>query len=147
MKTLTFNIICSFLFGLERGAQRDQFLDGLQDMIKGTWAVPVNLPFTSYNRGLRARARVQKMVRDLIREKRIKLEQNVAAPHDDLITCLLSIHNEENEVLISDDEIVHNVMLVMVAGHDTSAILITFLMRLFASDPAIYTAVLQGILH
>ncbi|KAL9444432.1 hypothetical protein AB3S75_017592 [Citrus x aurantiifolia] len=45
MKTLTFNIICSFLFGLERGKQRDQFLGGLQDMIKGTWAVPVNLPF------------------------------------------------------------------------------------------------------
>ncbi|KAK9212636.1 hypothetical protein WN943_002018 [Citrus x changshan-huyou] len=49
----------------------------------------------------------------------------------------------ENEVLISDDEIVHNVMLVMVAGHDTSAILITFLMRLFANDPAVYAAVLQ----
>ncbi|KAH9651623.1 Taxane 13-alpha-hydroxylase [Citrus sinensis] len=87
MKTLTFNIICSFLFGLERGKQRDQFLGGLQDMIKGAWA--------------------------------------------------------ENEVLISDDEIVHNVMLVMVAGHDTSAILITFLMRLFANDPAVYAAVLQ----
>lgn len=46
--------------------------------------------------------------------------------------------------MISDDEIVHNVMLVMVAGHDTSAILITFLMRLFANDPAVYAAVLQG---
>lgn len=49
--------------------------------------------------------------------------------------------------MISDDEIVHNVMLVMVAGHDTSAILITFLMRLFANDPAVYAAVLRGILH
>ncbi|KAK9209671.1 hypothetical protein WN944_002039 [Citrus x changshan-huyou] len=72
MKILTFNIICSFLFGLERGTQRDQFLGGLQDMIKGTWA------------------RAQ-------------------------LTC----------------------------RHDTSAILITFLMRLFANDPAVYAAVLQ----
>lgn len=116
-------------------------------MIKGTWAVPVNLPYRSYNRGLGASARVQKMVTDLIREKRIKLEQKVAAPHDDLITCLLSIRNENNEVLISHDEIVHNVMLVMAAGHDTSAILITFLMLLFASDPVPYAAALQGIIH
>ena len=37
-------------------------------------------------------------------------------------------------------------MLVMDAGHDTSAILITFLMRLFANDLAVYEAALQGII-
>ncbi|KAJ4726093.1 Cytochrome P450 [Melia azedarach] len=143
MKTLTFNIVCSLLFGLERGAQRDRFIDRFQEMVEGMWSVPVNLPFTRFSSSLRASARVQTMVKDLIREKRMKLEQKTAAPHDDLITCLLSIRNENNEEVISENEIVHNVMLIMVAGHDTSSVLITFLMRLLADDPAIYAAVLQ----
>ncbi|KAK2639670.1 hypothetical protein Ddye_027465 [Dipteronia dyeriana] len=34
-------------------------------------------------------------------------------------------------------------MFVMVAGHDTSSVLNTFLVRLLANDPAVYAAVLQ----
>ncbi|KAK1582190.1 hypothetical protein Q3G72_012619 [Acer saccharum] len=143
MKTLTFNIICSLLFGLERGHKRDQFVSNFETMIAGMWSVPVNLPFTRYNGSLKASARVQNMVKDLIQEKRKKLEQKTASPHQDLITCLLSIRNENGQEVITEKEIVHNVMLVMVAGHDTSSVLITFLVRLLANDPAVYAAVLQ----
>ncbi|KAL5804137.1 hypothetical protein ACOSQ3_030937 [Xanthoceras sorbifolium] len=143
MKTLTFNIICSLIFGLERGAKRDQFVSNFQVMIAGMWSVPVNLPFTRYNRSLKASARVQNMVKDLIQEKRKKLDQKTASPHQDLITCLLSIRDENGEEVITEKEIVHNVMLVMVAGYDTSSALITFLIRLLANDPAVYAAVLE----
>lgn len=143
MKTLTFNIICSLLFGLERGARRDGFVASFQEMIEGMWSIPINFPFTRYNRSLRASARVQNMIKDLIREKRVELEQKGASTHQDLITCLLGIGNENNEELITEMEIVHNVMLVMVAGHDTSSVLITFIIRLLANEPAVYAAVLQ----
>ena len=145
MKTLTFNIICSLLFGVERGARRDKFVACFQEMLVGMWAVPVNLPFTCYNRGLKASATVQNMVKDLIIEKRVEVEQKGASPHQDLITCLLSIRKEDNEEALTENEIVHNVMLVMVAGHDTSSVLMTFIMRLLANEPAVYAAVLQGI--
>ena len=58
------------------------------------------------------------------------------------LACSASVVN--NEAVISDEEIIHNVLLVMVAGHDTSAILITFLVRAPANDPDTYAAVLQG---
>lgn len=144
MKTLTFNIICSLLFGIEQGALRDEFVNNFKTMIAGMWSVPVNLPFTRYNRSLKASARVQNMVKELIKEKQNKLKQNTASPHQDLICRLLSIHNENNEELITEKEIVHNVMLVMVAGYDTSSVLITFLIRLLANNPDVYAAVLQG---
>jgi cytochrome P450 len=145
MKTLTFNIICSLLFGVERGARRDKFVACFQEMVVGMWSVPVNLPFTRYNRGLRASATVQNMIKDLIREKRVELEQKGASPHQDLITCLLSMRKEDNEEVLTEKEIVHNVMVVMVAGHDTSSVLMTFMMRLLANEPTVYAAVLQGI--
>ena len=145
MKTLTFNIVCSLLFGLEQGTRRHKLADDFQYMIEGMWSVPVNLPFARYNRSLQTSASAQKMLKGLICEKRADLEQKGASPRQDLITCLLSIRNEQNEEVISEKEIIHNVMLIMVAGYDTSSVLLTFLVRLLANDPTIYAAVLQGI--
>lgn len=113
-----------------------------QEMIEGIWSVPVNLPFTRYNRSLQASTKIQNMIKELMREKEVELEKG-ASPHQDFITCLLSIRGKNNEEVITEKEIVDNVMLVMVAGHDTSAVLITFLVRLLANDPDVYAAVLK----
>ncbi|KAF8023742.1 hypothetical protein BT93_F1051 [Corymbia citriodora subsp. variegata] len=143
MKNLTFNIICSLLFGLEERADRDIFVQNFQEMIEGMWSIPVKLPFTRYNRSLRASSRVQNLLKELVQEKKVKLEQRTATPHQDLITCLLSKRNEEDERVVTDKEILHNIMLIMVAGHDTSSVLITFMLRLLSKNPAVHKAVLQ----
>ncbi|KAK7320391.1 hypothetical protein VNO77_29820 [Canavalia gladiata] len=143
MKTLTFNIISSLLFGLEPGKQRDQFLDSFQTMIEGMWSVPVNVPFTRYNRSLRASARIQNMLKEIVHKRKIELEQNGVSTHQDLISCLLGMVDENDKQVITEKEIIHNAMLVMVAGHDTSSVLITFIIRLLANEPDIWAAVLQ----
>ena len=144
MKTLTFNIICSLLFGLEQGKVRDQFLASFQAMIEGVWSVPVNIPFTRYNRSLRESARIRDMLKEVVHKKKIELEKNEASPHQDLITCLLSMLDEDGKQVITEKEIIENAMLVMVAGHDTSSILITFIIRHLANDPTVHEAVLRG---
>lgn len=116
MKTLTFNIICSLPFGIERGSQRDRLINCFQEMIEGMWSIPVHLPFTSYNRSLRASRSVQKMLTELVEEKRAKLECAGGDPKKDLITRLLSILNQENRQGMTEREIIDNTMLVMVAG-------------------------------
>ncbi|KAL2472992.1 Cytochrome [Forsythia ovata] len=145
MKTLTFNIICTLLFGVERGARRDKLVRYFQEILEGLWSIPVNFPFTRFNRGLKASAKVQSILKNLVREKRDELKK-AASSHQDLITSLLNIRGEDDRELVSEDEIVHNIMLIMVAGHDTSAVLISFIVRLLANDPAIYAAILKGII-
>uniref|UniRef100_A0A1W7HBT1 Cytochrome P450 n=1 Tax=Scoparia dulcis TaxID=107240 RepID=A0A1W7HBT1_SCODU len=142
MKTLTFNLICSLLFGLERGARRDVLVQYFEQIIGGMWSIPINVPFTRFNRSIKASAEVRKLLKELICKKRAELG-NGASSHQDLITCLLSIHGEDNKELVSEDEIIHNVLLIMVAGHDTSSILLTFVVRLLANDKTIYESVLQ----
>ncbi|XP_057461095.1 beta-amyrin 28-monooxygenase-like [Actinidia eriantha] len=95
MKTLTFNIICSLLFGVERGGRRDELVDCFQKMMEDMWSIPINLPFTRYNQSLRASAQAQNIVKELIHEKRDELEKKGASSHQDLITCLLSIHGRD----------------------------------------------------
>ncbi|XP_030453516.1 cytochrome P450 716B1-like [Syzygium oleosum] len=143
MKNLTFNIICSLLFGMEERAEREKFLQSFEEMMKGMLSIPVKLPFTRYNRSLRASSRVQALLKEVVQEKKVKLEQHTATPHQDLITCLLSKRNEENERVMTDKEILHNITTVMVAGYDTSSVLITFVLRLLSKNPAVYKAVLQ----
>lgn len=142
MKTLTFNIICSLLFGLERGKQRDQFMNPFQSIIKGMWSVPINAPFTHYNRSLKESARIQNMLKEIVHQKKVEYEKNGANSRQDLISSLLSMVEDGKQVL-TENEIIHNAMLVMVAGHDTSSILITFIIRLLANEPAICAAVLK----
>ncbi|XP_050367643.1 beta-amyrin 28-monooxygenase-like [Argentina anserina] len=143
MKNLTFNITCSLLFGLEQGPRREEFVKHFQIMIEGMWAVPINLPFTRYNGSLKASKRVQNMIKELLRDKRAQLQQKTASPLEDLITCLLSIRNDDDEEALAELEMVHTIMVVMVAGHDTSSVLITFLLRALANEPAVYAAVLE----
>lgn len=147
MKTLAFDMICSLLCGIDRGSRRDDLSTCVKLLVDGMWSVPLNFPFTRYHRGLRASARLQNMLKDLIREKRVELEQEGVSSHQDLISCLVSIRGQDNGESLSEDEIVHNVVAVMFAGHETTATLITFIIRVLANEPAIYARVVQGMTH
>ncbi|KAF2288749.1 hypothetical protein GH714_012229 [Hevea brasiliensis] len=108
MKTLTFNIICTLLFGIERGARRDKLVDLFQEMIAGMWSIPINLPFTRYTRSIHSSKSVRNMLKDLIGEKGKEIQEMGSNPHQDLITCMLSSRNPNDVEEISEEEIVDN---------------------------------------
>ncbi|MFS8015414.1 putative taxadiene 5-alpha-hydroxylase [Helianthus anomalus] len=145
MKILTFDIICSLLFGIERGPQREKLLPLFHDMIEGVLSVPINLPFTKYNRAIIARKKLVPMIIHLIQKKKEALmEQNQGdIPHKDLITSLLSIRHDDSSTMISEEEIIDNIIVVMIAGYDTTAVLLTFFVRLLASNKSIYSTIVQ----
>ncbi|KAH7843644.1 hypothetical protein Vadar_019099 [Vaccinium darrowii] len=143
MKTLAFDMICSLLCGIERGSRRDEMTECVKVLIDGLWTIPLNFPFTRYYHGLRASERLQNILKEIVDEKRLELEQQGVSSHQDLITCLVSICGKDDGDLISEEEIVHNAVAVMFAGHETSATLITFIIRVLANEPAIYARVVQ----
>ncbi|KAL9403417.1 hypothetical protein Peur_000389 [Populus x canadensis] len=56
---------------------------------------------------------------------------------------MLSTRYENTREVVTEKGIEDNGLLVMTAGHDTSSILVTFLIRLLANDPSIYAAILN----
>ncbi|KAI7755802.1 hypothetical protein M8C21_014926 [Ambrosia artemisiifolia] len=146
IKILTFNLICSLLFGIERGPKREKMLPLFQDMLEGLLSIPINFPFTKYNRGIVARRKLVPMLMDLIREKRVLLEEinQQGDPHTDLITSFLSIRDGDGSTMMSEAEIIDNIILVMIAGYDTTSVLLTFLVRLLANTKSIYSTIVQG---
>ncbi|CAK7351137.1 unnamed protein product [Dovyalis caffra] len=143
MKTLTFNVMSSLLIGIEQGAKRDVLLDLFHQILEGVFSVPINLPFTRFNRSLQASAKIRTILMDLIQEKRAALEHATAFPQQDLITSLLSLRNEDNSVVLSDEEIVDSLVFIMIAGYDTTSNLLSFLIRISADDPSVYASMIQ----
>jgi len=137
MKSLTFDVMCAAIFGLGTGAVRWELWTEFQELVRGIWAVPVNLPFTTYSRCLAASQRGRRAVARVIQERRAKLERGESSPASDVVSLMLV---ED----LPDEEIIDNVMFLMVAAHDTTAALHTFLIRQLDADKDAYDKVVQG---
>ncbi|KAE8670591.1 Binding,calmodulin binding, putative isoform 1 [Hibiscus syriacus] len=142
MKTLTFNIMSSLLFGIEQEERRNDLVKLILRMMNALSSLPINLPFTQLNRSLKASAKIRTLIKDLINERRAVLEQRMVNPNKDLINCLLGM-GKDPSIRMSDEEIVDNVIGVMITGHDTSSVLITFLVKLLGTDRSIYEKIVQ----
>ncbi|KAG2639766.1 cytochrome P450 716A1-like [Panicum virgatum] len=107
-----------------------------QQLVQGIWAVPLDLPFTRFRRCLAASWRGRRAVAGVIEERRAKLECGETLPADDIVTHMLSRG-------LPDEEITDNVMFLMVAVHDTTAALITFLLQHLNANKDAYAKVLE----
>ncbi|KAK1304983.1 hypothetical protein QJS10_CPB11g01298 [Acorus calamus] len=110
---------------------------------RGLWSIPVNLPFTQFGKSLRASRQIRSIVTSIVHEKRTALAGGGLNSSDDIITSLLNFGLEDGSGALTEEEVVDNVMFLMVAGYDTTSILITFLIRQLARDPDVYDKVLR----
>ncbi|XP_065875454.1 taxane 10-beta-hydroxylase-like [Euphorbia lathyris] len=105
METLTFNIMSSFIVGIEQGTRRESLNKFFHHILDGLLSVPINLPFTKFNRSLKSRSKIENIIAELIQEKRAALEQQKTSPQQDLLTSLISLRNEDNSPMLSDEDI------------------------------------------
>ncbi|KAF7051565.1 hypothetical protein CFC21_059795 [Triticum aestivum] len=143
MRGLTFDITSSLLFGLETGATRDAFTRDFGRMVEGVFAIPINLPFTTFSRSLKAGRRARRLLEVITSDKKAKLGQGKASPNSDLINRLLSMTDDHGEQLLTNEEILDNVMFALVASHETTSILMTCMVSHLANDPATLAAMVQ----
>eukprot|EP01018_Ginkgo_biloba_P016325 Gb_33309 [translate_table: standard] len=142
MKRLTFGVACSLLFSLEECEDRETLMEDFTTAVKGVWSLPLDFPGTAFRRALNARSRIYKRLSSLIERRRTELQQGKASPRQDLMSCLLTVEDDNNR-LLTEEEIIDNILIVMTAGHDTSSILLTHLVRLLAMNPSIYDKIEQ----
>ncbi|KAM0916131.1 hypothetical protein ACQ4PT_010250 [Festuca glaucescens] len=137
MKSLTFDIMCTVLFGLRRadhGTVMRELRVEFQQLLRGLWAIPVDLPFTTFGKCLAASLRGRRIVARIIEEKRTRLGRGESSPSDDLITHMLAEG-------LADEDIIDSVMSLMVAAHDSTSSLVTFLIRYLDGNRDAYAKV------
>ncbi|XP_021806903.1 taxadiene 5-alpha hydroxylase-like [Prunus avium] len=142
MKKLTFNIASSILFGIKDEHTKEVLFDDFSLAFKAVWSLPVNFPGTVYWRGLRARSRIVSRILPILKERREEISKGTLSATSNVFSCLLALR-DENEQPISDDLILDNYVTLMVASHDTSAILLSLMIWKLSTDPEIYKKVLE----
>ncbi|KAF5470339.1 hypothetical protein F2P56_010859 [Juglans regia] len=142
MKELTFSIASNILFGIKDDYTREALFDDFSLAFKAIMSLPVNFPGTVHWRGRRARSRIVNKILPIMEKRKEELLKGIRSPSSDVLSCMLELR-DENKQPIADDMIIDNFVTLMIASHDTSAILLSLMIWKLARDPEVYKKVLE----
>ncbi|GMJ14324.1 cytochrome P450, family 716, subfamily A, polypeptide 1 [Hibiscus trionum] len=143
MKKITFNVTCSILFGLPDGTEKDELLNDFTLTVKGVWGIPLDFPGTMFHRAMQARRRLCRKLSEMVTSRKNQEDVGTVEPMDDnIVSCLLALRDEDGQPL-SGDEIVDVFLSLIMASHDTTAVLLTLFIRHLARDAEVSNKVLQ----
>lgn len=116
-RQLTFGIASQLLIGQHPGAQMEE-LGRLFDLLfRGLVALPIDLPGFAYHRARQAQPALLRFIAQAVAERQ-------AQPSNDALSLLLQGRDEHGRSL-SPAEINQQALTLMIAGHETTAKLIT----------------------
>lgn len=138
MMQLTLDVLVRALFGtrIRRGAEVGELLDRLMPdylpiAVSARMALPEWFPVPSRRRLQRAREQLDSVLLELI-EQRGRLE---APPKDDLLARLMRARDEEGG--LTDAALRDEAMTLFLAGHETTALALTYALRLLSLHPGV----------
>jgi cytochrome P450 len=133
MRELAFDCAVALLFGGSAAIDRELLSCNFERLGLGMFApLPLQLPFTSFGKAMRARKRLFDYLIELVAQRR-KLERQP----DDLLGSLIEARNEDGTPL-SLESIVDEAQLQLWAGHDTTVNAMSNLMLNLALHPEIF---------
>ncbi|KAJ0818475.1 putative cytochrome P450 [Helianthus annuus] len=142
VKSYLFELACSMFLSLEDPKQVSELGSLFNTFLKGLAELPIAIPGTRFYRAKKATDAIKKQLMVIIKQRREITKQENASSFEDLLSHLLS-SSDENGRFLSETEIADNIMLLLFAGHDTSASLITLLMKCLGEHTQVYENVLK----
>ncbi len=147
MCQLTLEIAAATLFGAdESGAKAPEVLQALKDLTAGFGSVffriiwlPSFVPTPGNVRRERAAKRLDEIIYDLIRRRRAGESQH------DLLGILLSARDEDDGSRMTDQQVRDEAMTLFLAGHDTTALTLSWGWYLLAQHPEVTRALVAEV--
>ncbi|KAJ6707538.1 CYTOCHROME P450 FAMILY PROTEIN [Salix viminalis] len=98
--------------GIDSSSISQAFMPEFFKLVLGTLSLPIDLPGTSYRRGVQARKNIISMFRRVIQERRAS-----RLSHQDMLGKLMRA--EENKYKLTDDEIIDQIITILYSGYET----------------------------
>lgn len=134
MKQMTFTIASQLLLGSEPGEKTQTLSHWFTEMTAGLFSIPVNTPWTTYGKAVRARDRILAHI-----ESAIAYRQR--HPANDALGLLVQTEDETGDRL-SLEELKAQALLMLFAGHETTTSMLTSFMMAIGLHPDVYQPVL-----
>lgn len=137
MSRLTLAIVGKTLFDADVEASADQIGDALTRVLESFWTMLLpfpalirRLPFPALRRAEAARTHLDRVIYDLIAERRASLRDR-----GDLLSMLVAAEDEEDGRGFTDRQIRDEAMTLLLAGHETTAAALTWTWHLLGQSP------------
>ncbi|XP_076906955.1 beta-amyrin 28-monooxygenase-like isoform X1 [Bidens hawaiensis] len=137
VKLYAFELACCLFMSLEEPTHIAKLGSLFNIFLKGIIELPINFPGTRFYSSNKAATAIRIELMTIIKARRVELEEGKASSSQDLLSHLLT-SSDENGRCFSEKEIANNILLLLFAGHDTSAVSITLLMKCLGEHPDVY---------
>lgn len=142
VKLYAFELACRLFLSLEEPNHIAKLASLFDVFLKGIIELPIDFPGTRFYSSKKAAAAIRIELMSLIKARRVALEEGKASSSQDLLSHLLT-SSDENGKFLTEWEIANNILLLLFAGHDTSTVSITLLMKRIGEHPDVYDKVLK----
>ncbi|GJW70279.1 abscisic acid 8'-hydroxylase 1-like protein, partial [Tanacetum coccineum] len=131
MKIFTFNVALLSIFGKDEVLYREDLKRCYYILEKGYNSMPINLPGTLFNKSMKARKELAQIVAKLLALRRENKNE-----HKDLLASFM-----EDKEGLTDEQIADNIIGVIFAARDTTASVLTWIVKYLAENPSVLQAV------
>uniref|UniRef100_A0ACD5X4K9 Uncharacterized protein n=1 Tax=Avena sativa TaxID=4498 RepID=A0ACD5X4K9_AVESA len=136
VRRLTLGIICSIVLGQEAAPVKEGLCADFVYLGKAILSFPLRIPFTRFSKGMNASSKIRKTITNIAHKREESLQEGSATSDDDFISYMLILRSQGVHSLTLED-IVDNAMSLIVGAHETTAALITFMIRYLANEKEI----------
>lgn len=142
-KRYTFWLACRLFLSIEDPDHVAKFAEPFNDIAAGIISLPVNLPGTPFNRGIKSSNVVRKELRAIIKQRKLDLADGKASTTQDILSHMLLTADEDGRFMTEMD-IADKILGLLIGGHDTASAACTFVVKYLAELPHVYEAVCKG---
>jgi cytochrome P450 len=139
MTHTTFEIIVETMLGGSASLDAERYSRALTDnfntipwhIIYAMFSLPDWMPYPHRRRAMQSRDFLHRDIRRIVESRR-----STQSSQPDLLNLLLAARDHETGRSMSDDEVVTNLLTFIIAGHETTAVALTWTLWLLAKDQA-----------
>jgi len=133
MKTYAFNVALISILGKDGVVYREELKRCYYILEKGYNSMPINLPGTLFHKSMKARKELAQILAEVISIRRMKQNH-----HTDLLGSFMG--DKEG---LTDEQIADNIIGVIFAARDTTASVLTWIVKYLAENPSVLQLVTE----
>ncbi|KAH9535095.1 hypothetical protein CY35_17G035900 [Sphagnum magellanicum] len=128
-RALAFHVTALIVLNIHPGELNDKIKEDMYILIKGMFFLPIDLPWTAYGKGMRARERVVKTLTDYLESRPVKDDI-----YDKFIQTIREDSPEDTEEMLRGQgrDLLTGLLF---AGHDTTAATMVFTVKYVGENP------------
>ncbi|KAL9249948.1 Beta-amyrin 28-monooxygenase-like protein [Drosera capensis] len=130
----TFFVACQLFMSIDDPKKIKQLEEPFNHFLSGLFSVPIDLPGTQYNRGIKAGSSLRKEIRAAIKQRKHDLAENKGLVVHDILSHLMAATDEEGRY-ISEPDLINMIVTLLLTSHDSVSATITAVVKFLAEIP------------